>query len=197
MRKGFYSKWLVFIIAFTFIFNVKAQHDKINEEVAASFMDVINKHTMNITEYFNDASEFSTFSKALKATNSLSILKSDGEFTVFAPNNDAFSQLPPEVMRQLFMPENIQKLRSITDYHIVFGQFNLEAQLPKLKGIMYLTAFNNEIIKVCLEPEDAMAIYDANGYPIAITQKILLRNGAIYTIDAVIFPQVDVKVVYN
>lgn len=197
MRKGFYSKWLVFIIAFTFIFNVKAQHDKITEEVAASFTDVINEHMMSITEYLNDSSEFSTFSKALKATNSLSVFESDEEFTVFAPNNEAFAQLPPEVMKQLFMKENERKLRSITDYHIVFGRFKLEAQLPKLKGVMYLTAFNNQIIKVCLESEDAMAIYDANGYPIAITQKILLRNGVIYTIDAVIFPQVDVKVVYN
>ena len=197
MRKIFYSKWLVFIIAFTFIFNVKAQHDKITEEVADSFIDVVKKYTMSITEYFNQSIEFSTFSEALKATNSLSILKSDGEFTVFAPNNDAFADLPPEVMRQIFLPENIRKLRSITDYHIVYGQFNLEAQLPKLKGVMYLTAFNNEIIKVSLEAEDAMSIYDANGYPITITQKILLKNGVIYTIDAVIFPQVDVKVVYN
>lgn len=197
MRKGLYSIWLVFIIAITLPYNLKAQHDKITNEVVTSFMDTVQEYSLSITEFLNNSTEYSTFLKTLKTTNSISFLESDTKFTVFAPNNNAFAQFPPEVMNQLFKPENNNKLRSIVDYHIVFGPFNLEEKLPKLNGVMYLTAINNKVIEVCLESEDALVIYDANDYPIDIKQKILLKNGVIYTIDAVLLPQVDVKVAYN
>lgn len=197
MRKGLYSKWLFFIIAFIFTINIKAQHDKVTPEVVASFMEVVQKHSMSISDFLLNSNDYSTFIRALKNTNSLSILESEVEFIVFAPDNDAFSQFPSEVMKQLFMPENEHKLRSIVDYHIVYTNMNLERELLNLNGIVHLIAVNNEVLEICLESEDSMFIYDANGYPIAIKQKIELSNGIIYTIDAVILPQVDVKVALN
>ena len=48
-----------------------------------------------------------------------------------------------------------------------------------------------------LRSEETLFIHDANGYPLQVTQKIKLSNGIIYSIDAVLLPQVDVKVVSN
>ena len=197
MKKGFYSRWLIFIVAICFTLNVNSQHKKVTPEVVASFTDVIKNQSMSVTDYLLNSDEYSTFVNALKITNSLSILESKGDFTVFAPNNDAFAQFPPEVMKQLFMPKNINKLKSIIDYHIVDNMFDLEEGFLRLNGMMYLRSVNNLIIEVSLGSEDALLIHDANGYPLEVTHKIVLANGIIYAIDAVLLPQVDVKVASN
>ncbi len=197
MRKGIYSRWLVFIVAICFSFNVNSQDKKVTQEVVASFMEVVKNQSMSVTDFLLNSAEYSTFANALKVTRSLSILKAEGNFTVFAPNNDAFAQFPPEVMEQLFEPRNLHKLKSIVDYHIVKNVVNLNEDLLKLNGTMYVNSINSEIIEVSLGSEETLLIHDANGYPLEVTQKIILSNGIIYAVDAVLLPQVDVKVVSN
>ena len=197
MKKGIYSRWLVFVVVFSFVFNVYSQHKKVSQEVVASFVELIKNQSMSVSDFLLNSEEYSTFVKALKVTNSLSILQTEGNVMVFAPNNDAFAQFPPEVMKQLFMHENVHKLKSIIDYHIVKSNINLEEELLKLGGTAYLKAINNEIIEVTLGSEDALLIHDANGYPIGVKQKTVFSNGVIYAIDNVILPQVDVKIVSN
>ncbi len=197
MKKGIYSRWLVFIVAICFSINVNSQDKKVTQEVVASFMEVVKNQSMSVTDFLLNSTEYSTFVNALKVTRSLSILKAEGNFTVFAPNNDAFAQFPPEVMKQLFEPRNLHKLKSIVDYHIVKNVVNLNEDLLKLNGTMYVNSINSEMIEVSLGSEETILIHDANGYPLEVTQKIILSNGIIYAVDAVLLPQVDVKVVSN
>ena len=197
MKKGIYSRWLIFIVAICFTLNVNSQHKKVTQEVVASFMETVKNQSMSVTDFLLNSPEYSTFVNALKVTKSLSILKTDGNFTVFAPNNDAFAQFPPEVMKQLFEPRNLHKLKSIVDYHIVKNVVDLNEELLKLNGIMLVSSISNEIIEVELGSEETLLIHDANGYPIEVTHEIGLSNGFIYSIDAVLLPQVDVKVVSN
>ena len=197
MKKGIYSRWLVFIIAICFTLHVKSQDKKVTQEVVASFMEVIKNQSMSVTDFLLNSTEYSTFVNALKVTKSLSILKAEGEFTIFAPNNDAFAQFPPEVMAQLFEPRNLHKLKSIIDYHIVKSVVDLNEDLMKQNGTMLVNSINNQLIEVSLGSEETLLIHDANGYPLQVTQKIVLSNGIIYAIDAVLLPQVDVKVVSN
>ena len=197
MKKGIYSRWLVFVFAIFFTLNVNSQDKKVTPEVLASFTDAIKNSSMSVTDFLLNSKEYSTFVNALKVTNSLAVLEAEGEFTVFAPNNDAFAQFPPEVISQLFEPKNIHKLKSIVDYHIVSKRIDLEEELLKLNSPKQLFAINNEMIEVSLRSEETLFIHDANGYPLQVTQKIKLSNGIIYSIDAVLLPQVDVKVVSN
>lgn len=197
MKKGIYSRWLIFIVAICFSLNVNSQHKKVTPEVVASFTDVIKNQSMSVTDFLLNSTEYSTFVNALKVTKSLSILEAEGSFTVFAPNNDAFAQFPPEVINQLFNPKNLHKLKSIIDYHIVIEEINLKEDLLKINGAMYVYSVNNEMIEVSLGSEEALLIHDANGYPLQVTHRIDLSNGIIYAIDAVLLPQVDVKMVSN
>lgn len=197
MKKGIYSRWLIFIVAICFTLNVNSQHKKVTPEVVASFTDVIQNQSMSVTDFLLSSPEYSTFVNALKVTKSLLILETEGKFTVFAPNNDAFAQFPPEVMKQLFMPKNIHKLKSIVDYHIVNDMVNLNEELLKLNGTKYLNSINSEMIEISLGSEETLLIHDANGYPLQVTQKIIVSNAIIYAIDAVLLPQVDVKVASN
>ncbi len=197
MKKGIYSRWLIFIVAICFTLNVNSQHKKVTPEVVASFVEVVKNQSMSVTDFLLNSAEYSTFVNALKVTRSLSILKEEGNFTVFAPNNDAFAQFPPEVINQLFNPKNLHKLKSIVDYHIVKNMVDFNEDLLKQNGTMYVNSINSEMIEVSLGAEEVLLIHDANGYPLQVTQKIILSNGIIYAVDAVLLPQVDVKVVSN
>ena len=45
-----------------------------------------------------------------------------GEFTVFAPVDDAFAKLPKETVKTLGTPEGAETLTSVLTYHVVAGQ---------------------------------------------------------------------------
>ena len=47
-----------------------------------------------------------------------------GEFTVFAPVDDAFAQLPKSMVNQLGKPKNADLLSSVLTYHVVEGQLS-------------------------------------------------------------------------
>eukprot|EP01043_Picozoa_sp_COSAG02_P016606 COSAG02_NODE_735_length_17872_cov_20.966860_4_plen_175_part_00 len=61
----------------------------------------------NIVQLADSVPDLSTLVEALKAGNLTSALSSPGPFTVFAPTNEAFSALPPTVLKSLLDPENI------------------------------------------------------------------------------------------
>jgi uncharacterized surface protein with fasciclin (FAS1) repeats len=50
-------------------------------------------------------------------------LKSEGPFTVFAPNNDAFGKLPEATVADLQKEENVEALKNILTYHVVAGTY--------------------------------------------------------------------------
>jgi len=45
-----------------------------------------------------------------------------GQFTVFAPVDDAFAKLPKSMVKQLSKPKNADLLTSVLTYHVVQGQ---------------------------------------------------------------------------
>jgi uncharacterized surface protein with fasciclin (FAS1) repeats len=47
-----------------------------------------------------------------------------GEFTVFAPVDDAFAKLPKSMVNQLGKPKNADMLSSVLTYHVVEGQLS-------------------------------------------------------------------------
>jgi uncharacterized surface protein with fasciclin (FAS1) repeats len=48
----------------------------------------------------------------------------NGKFTVFAPVDDAFKQLPKQTVKQLEQPKNAAMLTKILTYHVVPGQLS-------------------------------------------------------------------------
>ncbi len=63
-----------------------------------------------------------TFVKALEASGLDQSLQGEGPFTVFAPSDAAFAELPEGKLEALMMPENQGELRSLLGYHIVNGR---------------------------------------------------------------------------
>jgi uncharacterized surface protein with fasciclin (FAS1) repeats len=64
---------------------------------------------------------FNGFLHLLKATGMVEKLKGQGPFTVFAPVDEAFGQLPPGVLEWLLAEESGKALEAVIQSHIVAG----------------------------------------------------------------------------
>ena len=51
----------------------------------------------------------------------MTTLEGKGPFTVFAPTNEAFAHINPEVLKWLLEPEHIKELDAVLEYHVVAG----------------------------------------------------------------------------
>ena len=78
----------------------------------------------NIVETAISTEATSTLVAAVKAADLVDVLSSEGPFTVFAPTNDAFGQLPDGTVSSLLKPENKATLQTILKYHVVAGKYN-------------------------------------------------------------------------
>merc|ERR1711918_278614 len=65
--------------------------------------------------------DLSTLVTALTAGKLVTALEGKGPFTVFAPSNEAFAQIPKAELEKLLDPKNIKTLDSILEYHVVSG----------------------------------------------------------------------------
>src|ERR1700738_2176075 len=63
-----------------------------------------------------------TLVAAVKAAGLVDTLNSTGPFTVFAPTDDAFANLPAGTVDNLVKPENKDTLSKVLTYHVVPGK---------------------------------------------------------------------------
>jgi uncharacterized surface protein with fasciclin (FAS1) repeats len=132
----------------------------------------------DLVETAINAGNFNTLVKAAKAANLIEILKSPGSFTLFAPTDEAFANLPEGTLDSLL--QDIPKLQKIVAYHIVSGDVRSEDLLQineaeTLEGsIVAIESANGKKIKV----------NNAN----VVKTDILADNGVIHIIDAVLMP---------
>jgi len=125
-----------------------------------------------------NAGSFQTLIQALEAADLIETLKQPGPFTVFAPVDAAFHQLPDNSLDQLL--QDPAKLKKILAYHVGFGDVRAEDlaetdEVPTMEG-------------------SVLAVDTAQGYQIneanVVQADILADNGVIHAIDAVLMPAV-------
>src|SRR5947209_6295091 len=73
----------------------------------------------NIVETAADAGQFKTLVAAVQAAGLVETLQA-GQYTVFAPTDDAFAKLPAGTVEGLL--KDLPRLRSILAYHVVPGK---------------------------------------------------------------------------
>lgn len=69
-----------------------------------------------------DSSQFSQLAKAVEAAGMTEALKGSGPYTIFAPTDQAFEQLPQGALDELMKDENRSQLEALLKYHVVEGQ---------------------------------------------------------------------------
>lgn len=75
--------------------------------------------TNSIVDIASSNQSFNTLVQAVQAAGLTDTLSSEGSYTVFAPTDEAFSQLPEGTLEYLLQPENQDLLRQILTYHVV------------------------------------------------------------------------------
>ena len=83
---------------------------------------VSSSRSADIVDTAVSAGSFKTLVAAVQAAGLVDTLKSKGPFTVFAPTDAAFAQLPEGTVESLLKPENRAKLQAILTYHVVPGR---------------------------------------------------------------------------
>ena len=100
-------------------------------------------HAADIIQTAEQDGRFNGSLQLLEAAGMVEVLEGEGPFTVFAPVDEAFGQLPPAVLEWLLDEENGKVLETIIQSHIVPGAALLahdlldhEVELETLGGAM-------------------------------------------------------------
>lgn len=113
--------------------------------------------------------------EASKIAGLIPVLNKGGPYTLFAPNDDAFSAIPKETLEALL--KDLPKLTEILKYHVVEGAYCLADAFDKKK----LKTLQGKDIVLCLET------CSVNGAKI-LQGDIVADNGVIHVIDKVLLP---------
>lgn len=126
------------------------------------------------------ANNVTTVVAAVKAAGLVDTLKSEGPFTVFAPDNAAFDKLPAGTVETLLKPENKAQLANILTYHVVAGRYTS----ADLKDGMMLKTVQGGELKVTVK-DGKWWINDA----MVLTPDVISSNGVTFVIDTVLMPK--------
>ena len=129
--------------------------------------------------------DFSTLVAAVSAAGLAETLGAPGPYTVFAPTNEAFEDLPAGLLDALLLPENKEILAQILTYHVVAGEvMSADVQpgkVPTVEG-------SDLTIKVQKDGD-----VKVNGADVEAVD-VEASNGVIHVIDEVLVPpNVDVN----
>ena len=138
--------------------------------------------------------EFSSYGakSEIQAGDLVDALSSEGPFTVFAPTNDAFNNLPDGTLESLLLPENIETLQSILTYHVVAGKFMAEDVVNAINdngGQLTVTTLQGNDLTLKMW-EGNVYVKDATGNKAkVIITDVETTNGVIHAINNVVLPE--------
>lgn len=162
--------------------------------VFATFVcaNAIAQESKTVVENAIGSKDRTTLVAAVKAADLVETLSSKGPFTVFAPTNQAFANLPKGTVETLLKPENKSKLQAILTYHVVAGNLDSKSVVAAIKagnGEARVTTVQGGILVAKLDGKNVTLI-DENGNKSTITAvDIYSSNGVIHVIDAVVLPK--------
>ena len=141
---------------------------------------VENRHeqTSNIVEVAISAGSFNTLVAALQAAGLVEVLSGEGPFTVFAPTDEAFAQIPEADLNALLADK--EALTAVLTYHVVAGRV-------LAKDVVNLTSaqtVNGQSVEISVKDGKVMV----DGATVVATD-IEATNGVIHVIDKVILPR--------
>lgn len=122
------------------------------------------------------AGDFNTLVTAVQAAGLVDTLKSDGPFTVFAPNDAAFAKLPEGTVEALLKDKD--KLTAILTYHVVPGK----VMASDVTGLDSATTVQGQALPI--STRNGVQVGAAN----VVKTDIETSNGVIHVIDTVLIP---------
>ena len=135
---------------------------------------------MNIVDVAISAGSFTfnTLVQAVKAAGLVETLSGEGPFTVFAPADEAFAEIPAADLEALLADK--QALTSVLTYHVVPGRVYAE----DVVNLSSAVTANGQALDLTVK--DGKVLVDG---ATVIRTDIEATNGLIHVIDRVIFPK--------
>lgn len=132
----------------------------------------------NIVEVASGSETFSTLVQAIEAAGLAETLSdSSSSYTVFAPTDEAFSQLPEGALDYLLQPENQEALQRVLSYHV----------LPEAVASSEISGGEVESLDGGLITEVTDQGITVNNASV-VTADIEASNGVIHAVNRVLIP---------
>jgi uncharacterized surface protein with fasciclin (FAS1) repeats len=146
----------------------------------------------NIIQNAVNSKDHTTLVAAVKAAGLVEILEGPGPFTVFAPTNEAFAELPKGTLDNLLKPENKDKLVKILTYHVVKANALSDAigKMIKDDGGKHTIKTVSGGTLVAMMKGDKIVLHDETEGTATVTiANVRQSNGVIHVIDHVLLPK--------
>lgn len=133
----------------------------------------------SIAEVAMSTGMHNTLVTALKTAGLADMLMQSGNYTVFAPTDEAFAKLPAGTVEMLLRPENRAKLRAVLQQHVVAGRVDA-AHVMKMSSAKTVSGQTLAITNV----SGGVMVGNAT----VIKADIPASNGIVHVIDTVLLP---------
>jgi uncharacterized surface protein with fasciclin (FAS1) repeats len=153
--------------------------DEATPQIAGQSAVSDNVSQKDVVKIAAGSPDHTTLVKAIQAAGLVDALSNAGPFTVFAPTNAAFDQLPAGTLDDLMKPENKEKLIDILQYHVTTSSLGID----RLQDGQVLGEVNGTKAEVHVKDGKTM-INDAT-----ILASIQGSNGMVHVIDKVLLPK--------
>ena len=184
--KSFFS---VLLFAAVFTFGANAQSMDNTVKVGGEAMYPMK----NIVENAVKSKAHTTLVAAVQAAGLVETLKTAGPFTVFAPTNDAFENLPAGTVETLLKSENKATLSKVLTYHVIAGKYDFKELAKLIKkgdGKASLKTVSGGMLSFSMNGDKNIMIWDENGGGANISvYDVYQSNGVIHVIDSVVLPK--------
>lgn len=150
--------------------------------------------TKNIIENAVNSADHTTLVAAVTAAGLVDALSGEGPFTVFAPTNDAFANLPEGTVDTLLKPENIGLLQKVLTAHVVAGSLSAEDIVAKARasrdGFFHMSTLSGDALSAKVTGSGKVFIFDESGAAYEVSQaNVFQSNGVIHVVEGVLVPK--------
>jgi uncharacterized surface protein with fasciclin (FAS1) repeats len=147
--------------------------------------------TKTIVANAMNSADHTTLVAAVKAAGLVDTLNSKGPFTVFAPTNEAFAQLPAGTVDMLLKPENKAMLTKILTYHVVAGKWDSKALAKLIKkgnGQARLNTVSGGTLTAMMDGSNIVLRDEKGGTATVTVADVYQSNGIIHVVNMVLIP---------
>ncbi len=147
--------------------------------IAVPFSFANSAYALDIVETAAADDQFTTLVQAIQAADLVETLHGPGPYTVFAPTDAAFAELPAGTVENLLQPENKDQLVELLTYHVVPGRLSSRDLSGMAKSVETVQGSD-------------VRVSGFNGVSVnqikVSTADVPADNGVIHVIDTVLMP---------
>ena len=138
--------------------------------------------TQRLIETIEKVDMFSIFARLMRTSGANNLISGDGPFTVFAPTNDAFGNIPDKIMNGWISEAGQGNLKAVLAYHLVPSKI--------MAANIGLTRYANSVSGAPMKFTDLSGLRVNRSWVQA--RNMIATNGVVHALDTVLeLPSAD------